>query len=231
MDVVGSAVRRWFFQMIQFHSGVLSSIAVVGAHCDDIAIGAGATLLMLARQVRGLEVHALVMSGGGTARADEEAAALEAFCPGAKVRLTVHDHADGRLPASWDVVKDRLSQFRQTCDPQVVFAPQRDDVHQDHRLMAKLMPTEFRDHLVLGFEILKWESDLPNPSHYHPIPDDLADLKVELLHRHYPSQSAHHWFDRESFLSLMRIRGVQCRSRYAEAFIVEKATISFSESL
>jgi LmbE family N-acetylglucosaminyl deacetylase len=216
--------------MIELDGGTLSSVAVVGAHCDDIAIGAGATLLTLARAVPGLEVNALVMSGD-TERADEEAAALNAFCPGAKVELTVLDHADGRLPASWNLVKDQLSKFRRTCDPQAVFAPQREDFHQDHRLIGELMPTEFRDHLVLGYEILKWESDLPNPTLYHPISDDIAQLKVELLQRHYPSQAAHDWFDRESFLGLMRIRGVQCRNRYAEAFVVEKATIAFGATL
>jgi hypothetical protein len=84
---------------------------------------------------------------------------------------------------------------------------------------------------VLGYEILKWESDLPNPTLYHPVSDDIAELKVGLLQRHYPSQIAHDWFDRESFLGLMRIRGVQCRNRYAEAFIVEKATITFGATL
>lgn len=216
--------------MIGLSTGAVSSIAVVGAHCDDIPIGAGGTLLTLARANPGLTVHALVLTGGGTERENEERVALTAFCPGADVRLTVIDHPDGRLPSLWNETKERLANFRRTCDPQLVLAPQRNDWHQDHRLVAELIPTEFRRHLVLGYEILKWESDLPNPTVYHGISDSIANEKAELLHAHYPSQVGHDWFDHESFLGLMRLRGVQCRHRYAEAFVLEKAVIDLGET-
>lgn len=120
-----------------------------------------------------------------------------------------------------------LNKFRKSCDPDVVFGPQRDDAHQDHRLLAKLLPTEFRDHLVLGYEILKWEADTPRPTVYHPISAVVAREKALLLRRHYPSQVGHDWFDDEAFLGLSRLRGVQCHAQYAEAFVVEKAAISF----
>ena len=92
--------------------------------------------------------------------------------------------------------------------------------------MAKLVTTEFRDQLILGYEILKWESDLPNPAVYQQIPDITARRKAALLSECYPSQVHHDWFDDESFLGLMRVRGAQCRSRYAEAFLCEKATLN-----
>jgi LmbE family N-acetylglucosaminyl deacetylase len=213
--------------MIQLFTGVLDEIAVVGAHCDDIAIGMGGTLLTLAGANPGLRVRALVLTGGGTDREAEEIEALAAFCPGAGVDVMVLDIPDGRAPAHWDRIKNHLSEFRQSCTPQVVFGPHRGDAHQDHRLLAELLPTEFRDHLVLGYEILKWEADTPRPAIYHPLVTEVAEEKSRLLHKHYPLQARHDWFDEQAFLGLSRLRGVQCRNPHAEGFILEKATVTF----
>jgi LmbE family N-acetylglucosaminyl deacetylase len=203
----------------------LNSVAVIGAHCDDIVIGAGATLIEIARDKPNLVIHVLVLTGRGTAREIEEKNAFAALCPTADVRLTVADLPDGRLPEHWGTVKQQLADFRRTCEPDMVLGPQRADYHQDHRLLAELIPTEFRDHLVLGYEILKWESDLPNPTLYLPVSDDAAQHKTRLLAECYPSQAGRGWFDDEAFLGLMRVRGVQCRSRYAEGFTIEKAVL------
>jgi LmbE family N-acetylglucosaminyl deacetylase len=213
--------------MIALSPGPLREIAVVGAHCDDIAIGMGGTLLTLAAVEPGLRVRALVLCGRGSARELEEREALKAFCPGADVDVIVHDIPDGRAPAHWDRIKDLLRDFRETCDPEVVFGPHRGDAHQDHRLLAELLPTEFRNQLILGFEILKWETDTPTPNAFHALSLDVMETKVRLLHKHYPSQAAHDWFDEQAFLGLSRLRGVQCRSQHAEAFVVEKATLRF----
>ncbi|MBS9533492.1 PIG-L family deacetylase [Mycobacterium sp. M1] len=209
--------------MIALTTGGIDSVAVIGAHCDDILIGAGATLIEIGRHNPSVVINALVMAGAGTEREVEEKEALAQLCPLAEVRLTVVDRPDGRLPGDWATVKAQLAAFRSSCQPDLVIGPHRGDFHQDHRLLAELIPTEFRDHLVLGYEILKWESDLPNPALYLPISAETAHLKVELLARCYPSQTNHHWFDDEAFLGLMRVRGVQCSARYAEAFTVDKA--------
>jgi hypothetical protein len=108
-----------------------------------------------------------------------------------------------------------------------VIGPQRGDSHQDHRLLAELIPTEFRDHLILGYEILKWETDLPTPTVYMPVQRATAVLKSTLIQQCYQSQIGRHWFDKEAFLGLMRLRGVQCQQRYAEAFVAEKAIVHF----
>jgi len=213
--------------LISLFTGQLDEIAVVGAHCDDIAIGMGGTLLALSRTQPGLRVRGLVLAGGGTEREAEEIEALSAFCPGADLQIKVLDIPDGRAPAHWDRIKNDLSDFRKSCSPQVVFGPQRDDAHQDHRLLAKLIPTEFRDHLVLGYEILKWEADTPHPTIFHPLETYVAEQKARLLLKHYPSQASHDWFDEEAFLGLSRLRGVHCRNQHAEGFIVEKANIRF----
>lgn len=202
-----------------------SSVAVVGAHCDDIAIGAGATLLQMTRRNPGIVVHALVLTGAGTEREIEEKNAFAAMCGAAEVRLTVADLPDGNLPRHWGDVKDRVAEFRRTCEPDLVIGPQRHDAHQDHRLLAELIPTEFRNHMYWGYEILKWESDLPTPNVYRPVGPEDADRKQRLLHESYPSQTGKFWFDEEAFLGLMRIRGVQCRSRYAEAFVADRVNV------
>lgn len=212
--------------MIGLNTGAINSVAVIGAHCDDIAIGAGGTLLQIARHNPDVVVHALVLTGAGTEREIEEKNAFAALFPSSEVRLTVADLPDGRLPDHWGSVKAHLAQFRGQCEPDLVIGPHRRDYHQDHRLVAELIPTEFRAHLVLGYEILKWESDLPNPTLYVGIPDGAARRKTQLLAESYPSQAGRDWFDDAAFLGLMRVRGVQSRVRYAEAFVSEKAMLS-----
>ncbi|MEV4176208.1 PIG-L family deacetylase [Nonomuraea sp. NPDC049709] len=205
------------------------AVVALGAHCDDLAIGAGGTLLTLCAARPGLRVDALVLSGGGTDREREERAALAAFCPGADLRLTVLKIPDGRLPAHWDEAKNALEDLRAAQPaPDLIVAPWRGDAHQDHRGLAELVPTVYRDHLVLGYEIVKWDGDLGRPSVHHPLADEVAEAKVRLLQEHYPSQRHRPWYDREAFLGLARIRGIECGARYAEAFHVTKLTIDLA---
>lgn len=214
--------------MIALRGGTPARIAALGAHCDDIAIGAGASLLAVCSANPGIRVDALVLSGGGTDREDEEHAALAAFCPGADLRLTVLKLPDGRLPAHWDEAKAAVEELRAQTDPELLFAPNRFDAHQDHRGLAELVPTAFRDNLVLGYEIVKWDGDLGSPSAYQPLTAELAEAKVALLQRHYPSQRERPWYDREAFLGLARIRGIECKAQYAEAFYVNKVTLNLA---
>lgn len=172
--------------MIRLGAGRLDRIVAVGAHCDDIAIGAGGTLLTLCLARPGIRIDALVLSGGGSDREQEEQAALTAFCPGADLRLTVHKLPDGRLPAYWEEAKSAVEELRGQTEPDLILAPRTDDAHQDHRGLAQLIPTAFRDHLVLGYEIVKWDGDLGRPSAYQPLSPEIAEQKVRLLQEHYP---------------------------------------------
>ncbi|MEU5275795.1 PIG-L deacetylase family protein [Streptomyces asoensis] len=215
--------------MIRLGAGRLDAVVAVGAHCDDIAIGAGGTLLTLCRARPGIRVDALVLTGGGGEREQEERAALAAFCPGADLRLTVHKLPDGRVPAHWEEAKAAVEELRAQTDPGLVLAPRTEDAHQDHRGLAKLVPTAFRDHLVLGYEIVKWDGDLGRPTAYQPLSEEIAEEKVRLLQEHYPSQRHRPWYDREAFLGLARIRGIESQTRYAEAFAVTKLTLDLGE--
>ncbi|GAA3246895.1 PIG-L deacetylase family protein [Nonomuraea helvata] len=214
--------------MIGLRPARRDEVVALGAHCDDIAIGAGASLYTICRSRPGTRVHALVLSGGGSAREEEERAALAAFCPGADLRLTVLKLPDGRLPAHWDEAKNALEDLRAQADPDLILAPWTGDAHQDHRGLAQLVPTVWRDHLTLGYEIVKWDGDLGRPSVYQPLDDEVAETKVRLLQEHYPSQRHRPWYDREAFLGLARIRGIECGARYAEAFHVNKLTIDLA---
>ncbi|MGH3952340.1 MAG: PIG-L deacetylase family protein, partial [Pseudonocardiaceae bacterium] len=147
------------------------------------------------------------------------------FCPDADLRLTVLKLPDGRLPAHWDEAKSALEELRGRTDPDLLLAPRTDDAHQDHRGLATLVPTAFRDHLVLGYEIVKWDGDLGRPSAYQPLSRELTELKVALLQRHYASQRQRPWYDCEAFLGLARIRGIECHAHYAEAFYTGKLTL------
>ncbi|KAA9150521.1 PIG-L family deacetylase [Amycolatopsis acidicola] len=204
----------------------IRQVALLGAHCDDLAIGAGGSLLTLCAARPGLSVHALVLSGGGTVREEEERAALADFCAPANLEITVLGLPDGRMPAHWDAVKDAVIALRGRLDADLVLAPHRRDLHQDHRLLAEIVPTVFRDQLVLGYEILKWDGDLAQPSVYQPLDEETALRKAELLGKHYPSQHGKDWYTEESFLALARLRGVQQHTRYAEAFHVEKLALT-----
>ncbi|MEU3273757.1 PIG-L family deacetylase [Saccharomonospora sp. NPDC006951] len=214
--------------MISLNGRPLRRIAALGAHCDDIAIGAGGTLLALcsaAENITDITVDALVLSGGGGEREVEERAALTAFCAGATLNLTVLKLPDGRLPAHWDEAKSAVEELRARTEPDLVLAPCDGDAHQDHRGLAQLVPTVFRDHLVFGYEIVKWDGDLTTPTVYHPLTAELAEEKVRLLQQHYPSQRHRPWYDREAFLGLARIRGIECQRRYAEGFHARKIVV------
>jgi hypothetical protein len=198
-------------------------LACLAAHPDDVEIAAGATLLTLAER-GGVEGSWLTLTGSPERRAEAESAA-QAFLPNAQ--SSFHTFRDGRLPAYWNEVKDALHAFATGVpDPHVVFAPRIDDAHQDHRLLGTMAPTVWRDALVLHYEIPKWDGDLGRSNCYVPISTELGQRKVSLLNKHYPSQQSRDWWDDETFLALMRIRGMECRSRYAEAFQTSKAVLS-----
>jgi len=196
-------------------------VLCVGAHPDDVEIGCGGTLLRLAE--RGdLDLQVAVLTGTAD-RVAESAAALQEIFP--KVTTHVAGLPDGRLPSHWEAAKEHLEGVARGCRPDLVLTHRVDDAHQDHRTLGVMVTTVWRDALVLHFEIPKWDGDLGTPSHYVGLTREQARRKVELLDRHFVSQRAHDWWDEEVFLGLMRLRGMECRRPYAEAFHVAKAVL------
>ena len=121
-------------------------------------------------------------------------------------------------------MKEILEEVARSCSPDVIIAPSSDDAHQDHRTIGEIVPTVFRDQLYLAYEIPKWDGDLGRPSMYVPLSAEIARRKVELLHKCFPSQRGRDWWDDEVFLGLARLRGMECRARYAEAFTCTKVS-------
>jgi LmbE family N-acetylglucosaminyl deacetylase len=199
------------------------SVVAIGAHPDDIEIGAGGLLLSLAGRLS--RVSYLVMTGTAE-RHTEARAAAHAFMPDADLDITLLDLPEGRLPAAWDRVKEAMESMARSVSPDLIIGPSPADAHQDHRTIGDIVPTVFRDHLYLAYEIPKWDGDLGRPSVYCPLPEDIARRKVELLHKCYQSQRGRDWWDDEVFLGLARLRGMECRARYAEAFTCSKLIIS-----
>jgi LmbE family N-acetylglucosaminyl deacetylase len=199
-------------------------IVALGAHPDDIEIGCGGTLLRLAESYPGLSAE-FVLATGDDIRLDEARHAAELFLPGCSVSVTSASLPDGRLPAHWNAVKELLESTGK--DAALVLAPSHDDAHQDHRAVAELATTVWRDHLVLNYEIPKWDGDLRRPSLYVALTEEQMREKVARLHKAYPSQVYHDWFDDEVFTGLARLRGMECRARYAEAFTTRKATLTW----
>jgi LmbE family N-acetylglucosaminyl deacetylase len=179
-------------------------------------------------QAGALDVRSVVLSGIDERRSEAELAA-ELFVPGA--RVSVLGLTDGRLPAVWNEVKAALEGLSDEAPPpDLVLCPRPDDAHQDHRLVGELVTTVWRDSLILHYEIPKWDGDLGRVTHYVPVTPELATRKVELLFKAYPSQHGRDWWDEETFLALMRLRGMECRNRYAEGFVVSKAVLAASPS-
>ncbi len=216
--------------MIRLVPEKLEHVVALGAHCDDIAIGAGGCLLRWSRRYPGLRVSALVLTGAGSNREKEERAALAAFCPGAQLRVEVADLADAHVPAYWEkakaVVDDLASELAIAGSaPDLILTPAPRDAHQDHRELARIAPTAFRDHLVLGYEIPKYDSDLAQPAVFAPLPEQALHDKLQFLAAYYPSQLDNDWFDDEVFTGLARLRGVQAHTHYAEAFHADKLVL------
>jgi LmbE family N-acetylglucosaminyl deacetylase len=201
-------------------------LMALAAHPDDLEIGCGGTLLRLAEAFPGLTVDVVVATGEPDRIAEARRAAA-AFLPGCTVTLHCGRLPDGRLPAVWSGVKELLEETATRCSPDLILAPRRTDLHQDHRTLAELVHTVWRDHLVLGYEIPKWDGDLDRPWLYVPLSEAVMRDKVRLLHEAYPSQIGRDWFDAEVFQGLARLRGMECRARYAEAFTIDKAVLTW----
>lgn len=197
----------------------------LGAHSDDIEIGCGGTMLDLVRE--GADVRWAVFSGDEQ-RAEEAARSARLFLGvDAGRRLTQHAFRDGYFPAQFAAIKDAYETMAAAFQPDVVFTHYREDRHQDHRMVSDLAWNTFRNHIVLEYEIPKWDGDLSSPNLYVPIPGRTARRKVSLLARAFGSQRSKDWFADDVFLGLLRLRGVECRARsgFAEAFFARKLVV------
>lgn len=201
-------------------------ILCVGAHADDIEIGCGATLLTLmgARPVR---VTWVVFSAAGERSREARASAAGYLDAAEAAEVILHDFEDGLFPAQRSEIKAVFRGLSQALDPDVVFSHHEADLHQDHQLLGALTRETFRHHLILEYEVPKYDGGLQTPNVFVPVDDEARGRKVELLMQTFASQHDKHWFDPDLFDGLMRLRGTECGSPsgYAEGFHCRKATL------
>jgi LmbE family N-acetylglucosaminyl deacetylase len=208
--------------------GSTLDLLCIGAHADDIEIGAGGTILQLAEDGRLGSVRWIVLSGSAE-RAVEARNAAEAFLSGAAAaEIIVESFTESYFPAELSAIKDRFERLKDGHLPDVVFSHRREDLHQDHRLAAELTWNTFRDHLILEYEIPKYEGDLGAPNLFVELTEPVLERKVELIGTTFRSQRARDWFDADTFRSMARIRGLESRSRtrYAEGFQARKTVLA-----
>jgi LmbE family N-acetylglucosaminyl deacetylase len=215
------------FQFPLLLDGDRPHLLVLGSHSDDIEIGCGATLLALTRENPDLNVTWVVFGAEGV-REQEARASGEAFLEAAgRSEVVVHGFRDGFFPYVGGEIKDAFEDLKARVDPDIIFTHTRHDLHQDHRLVCELTWNTWRDHLIVEYEIPKYDGDLATPNVFVSVPEKLAREKADLIVRVFDSQGVKPWFDKELFLGLMRVRGMEGRSPtgYAEAFTCRKLVL------
>jgi LmbE family N-acetylglucosaminyl deacetylase len=207
--------------------GSVRRILCLGAHSDDIEIGMGGTLLTLAGQISDLEICWVVFSAPG-ARAEEARQSADYFLGNVMRKdVRIGSFRESYFPSEWPAIKDWFEKIKGEFDPEVIFTHYRDDRHQDHRVLSDLAWNTFRNHLILEYEILKYDGDLGHPNVFMPLPEQICVRKIESLLKYFKTQSTKHWFTSDTFEAMHRIRGIECASATgrAEAFYCRKLVL------
>lgn len=202
----------------------VKKVLCLGAHSDDIEIGCGATILRLIQEQPGLEVYWLVFSARGRRAREAKASAGEFLHRVRARRIRTMTYRESYFPDEWSDIKDTFEQVKRSFQPDLVLTQYRNDRHQDHRVLSDLAWNTFRNHLVLEYEIPKYDGDLGLPNLYVPVSRELCERKISVLLRHFQSQTNRHWFTADTFWALLRLRGIECAAKggFAEAFYGRK---------
>lgn len=200
----------------------------VGAHSDDLEIGCGGTLLAWLAAPRPIEITWVVVSAHGERSTEARRSARTLLRRAASLEIVLGNFRDGHMPSQYTEVKAFLETLKSTVSPHVVLSHRLEDRHQDHRLLGELAWNTWRDHLILEYEIAKYEGDLGLPNLYVPLSRSQAQRKARHLVRYFGSQRSKSWFHPENFMALARLRGIECRapSGYAEAFHARKMVLA-----
>jgi LmbE family N-acetylglucosaminyl deacetylase len=204
------------------------SVLCLGAHSDDIEIGAGATLLSLQERGVRLDVHWCVLSGSGEREREARASALDFLSEAERSQIEIMSFRDSFFPEQSEAIKSWFEALRERVDPDLILTHRKEDAHQDHRQVCRLTWNTFRNHCIFEYEIPKWDGDMGQPNLYVPISAGALKRKIDLLITHFGTQRSKQWFDSETFIGLARLRGMECRApeRYAEAFIGRKLALA-----
>lgn len=202
-------------------------VLFLGAHSDDIEIGCGGTIIRLTEKYTNLDITWIVF-GACSTRANEAQSSAEAFLGKVKNKLiVVKGFRDGFFPYIGADIKDYFEQLKGELSPDLIFTHYRHDLHQDHRLINELTCNTFRDHLILEYEIPKYDGDFGSPNVFVHLDETVSKTKIDTILDHFETQRDRRWFTAETFLATLRLRGIESNSpgKYAEAFYVRKLVL------
>jgi len=204
------------------------NILCLGAHCDDVDIGCGGALLALLERQRSADVTWMVFSAHGERERELRRSGRRFLRKARASRILTRGYRDGFMPAQFTAIKEDFESLKTLPAPDVIFTHRRDDRHQDHRLIAELTWNTFRSHLILEYEVAKYEGDLTTPSAYIGLTAALVERKIRILLECYRTQRSKRWFTAETFRGLMRLRGIEsgAESGWAEGFHASKLLLT-----
>jgi LmbE family N-acetylglucosaminyl deacetylase len=211
--------------MNAFDFANIQKVLCLGCHSDDIEIGAGGTLLRLIEHNPNLEVYWVVFSGTPERQREAQHSAERFLAQVTHRTILTLDFAENIFPQQVPALKSKLGEIRAAFQPDLIFTQRRDDSHQDHFTLGELTWNAFRAHTILEYEIPKYDGDLGQPNVFVSLTNELAKRKTQLLIECFGTQRAKHWFDEETFLGLMRLRGLESATRYAEGFYARKVMV------
>jgi LmbE family N-acetylglucosaminyl deacetylase len=202
-------------------------ILCLGAHCDDIEIGCGGTILKLLQQYKRTSVHWVVFSSDEQ-RGEEARESANTFLRQAELKnIVIKTFTTSFFPYVGTDIKLYFERLKQEVSPDVIFTHYRNDLHQDHRVISELTWNSFRDHLILEYEIPKYDGDFGSPNSFVHLDESIVEKKIGLIMESFRSQKGKHWFDKETFSAVLRVRGMESCSpaKYAEAFYCRKLVL------
>lgn len=201
----------------------LRKVLCLGAHSDDIEIGCGGTILRLLEAHHSLEFRWVVFSSTPQRRTEAKESA-KLFLKSVASRIVIGNFRDSYFPFQGTRLKGSFEALKESFSPDLIFTHYRKDLHQDHRLISELTWNTFRNHLILEYEIPKYDGDLGKPNFFVHLRDSLCHQKIKYLLKAFESQNGKHWFTEDAFRAILRVRGIECNApeRYAEAFYCRK---------
>jgi LmbE family N-acetylglucosaminyl deacetylase len=211
--------------MLELGFAGVRNVLCLGAHADDIEIGCGGTLLKLAQARPDLNFLWVVCSGEGRRAAEARRSAGSLLQSVARKKIEIRAFRASYFPYHAQQIKDYFERIKDRFEPDLIFTHHRDDRHQDHRVLSDLAWNTFRRHWILEYEILKYDGDLGQPTTFVPLDEASCQLKIATILGHFKTQRSKHWFTADAFWSLLRIRGVECGRRFAEAFYCRKLAL------
>jgi len=209
---------------LDIDSRAILKILCLGAHSDDLEIGCGGSILKILNSLSNTEVDWVVFSGEDKRAVEANGSARSFLKDAKKTNIEIGSFKDGFFPYNGDQIKNHFEQLKQRISPDLIFTHYRNDLHQDHRLISELTWNTFRDHLIFEYEIVKYDGDLGRPNLFVDLDENICKKKIDLILNTFETQKSRSWFTEDTFLSIMRLRGLESNavSKFAEGFYCRK---------